>query len=397
MMEMKSSADPAMSPTNNQPVILTPELDPFEDQMLDDCNVFVKYLPPDLADSEFYNLFKSFGPIISSKIMVDQGTGKSLGYGFVRYANSIASLRAIQHMNGQRVANKRLLCKLANLSPSSFTSEFAKHPLLNYQAPSDNIYIKPLLQDTSEDDLRNLFGKYGKIVDCKVMVDRNTGLSRQIGFVRFETKDQATLAIVEMNNYKLNPSSPPLTVKFADTKEQKTARKAIRQKQFKPERGSSPQFYYPDLPLYDYPYPPQFSPFNSPNGSYIFSEAPVQQHHESSYYPQSYLPSSPPAPYLIYEYGSHDKAPPSSSMYPYEGIYSHIWNCYDPEEGVAPAEGIPPHSKYYEEDPAFNSRKLTMDTDYFYTSIMGSMEDDLDNSDEYHLLDDYLIMGTPPQ
>jgi len=166
---------------DSQHLMINPDSEGFDqDQMLDDCNVFVKYLPPDLSDSEFYNLFKSYGPIISSKIMVDQGTGKSLGYGFVRYANSNASLRAIHSMNGQRVANKRLLCKLANLSPSSFTSEFAKHPLLNYQAPSDNIYIKPLLQETSEDDLRKLFGKYGKIVDCKVMVDRNTGLSLKL-------------------------------------------------------------------------------------------------------------------------------------------------------------------------------------------------------------------------
>jgi len=336
--------------------------------------------------------------IISSKIMVDQGTGKSLGYGFVRYANSSASLRAIHHMNGQRVANKRLLCKLANLSPSSFTSEFAKHPLLNYQAPSDNIYIKPLLQDTSEDDLRKLFGKYGKIVDCKVMVDRNTGLSRQIGFVRFETKDQATLAIEEMNNYKLNPSAPPLTVKFADTKEQKTARKAIRQKQFKPERGSnlgsSPQpYYYPNQP-YDYPYPPQYSSFNS-QSPYIFSDVPF--HDTSPYYPPPYLPQSS-HPYLIYEYGSHDELPPPpSSVYPYEGIFSPIWNFYEAEEGAgAPVEGL--GSKYYVEDENRfnNSRRLTMDTDYFYPPLRGSIEDELDNnSDEFHASDDYLILGTP--
>jgi hypothetical protein len=48
---------------------------------LDDCNVFVKYLPSDLSDQDFYKLFSPFGEIISSKIMVDQSTGKSLGYG----------------------------------------------------------------------------------------------------------------------------------------------------------------------------------------------------------------------------------------------------------------------------------------------------------------------------
>jgi RNA recognition motif-containing protein len=335
--------------------------------MLDDCNVFVKYLPPDLSDPEFYNLFKSYGPIISSKIMIDQGTGKSLGYGFVRFANSSASLRAIHHMNGQRVANKRLLCKLANLSPSSFTSEFAKHPLLNYQAPSDNIYIKPLLQDTSEDDLHQLFGKYGKIVDCKVMVDRNTGLSRQIGFVRFETKDQATLAIEEMNNYKLNPSAPPLTVKFADTKEQKTARKAIRQKQFKPDpRGStlpsSPPYFYSNSPACDFPYS-QYSSFRPQSPYLAFSDVSLTET-PPPYYP-SFISQSSNSPFLIYEYGSNDDIA-SPSVYPFEGIFSPIWNIYN-EEGTVPVpEGLG-HKYYVEEDNRFNPSlsRLSMDTDYF--------------------------------
>jgi RNA recognition motif-containing protein len=369
-----------------------------QDQMLDDCNVFVKYLPPDLSDPEFYNLFKSYGPIISSKIMIDQGTGKSLGYGFVRFANSSSSLRAIHHMNGQRVANKRLLCKLANLSPSSFTSEFAKHPLLNYQAPSDNIYIKPLLQDTSEDDLHQLFGKYGKIVDCKVMVDRNTGLSRQIGFVRFETKDQATLAIEEMNNYKLNPSAPPLTVKFADTKEQKTARKAIRQKQFKlepPRSGnhlpsSPPAYFYSNPSSYDFPYP-QYSSF-SPQSPYLFSDAALEP---PPYYP-SFVSQASSSPFLIYEYGSNDDVS-STSMYPYEGVFSPIWNIYD-EDGMVPVpEGLG-YNYYVEEDNRFNSSlRLSMDTDYFCAGpIKGSFEDELDIiSEEYPPSDDYLILRTP--
>jgi hypothetical protein len=34
------------------------------------------------------------------------------------------------------------------------------------------------------DELRMLFEKFGPIKECKVMVDKNTGMSRQLGFVR---------------------------------------------------------------------------------------------------------------------------------------------------------------------------------------------------------------------
>jgi len=49
---------------------------------VDSLNVFIKFLPPQLTDEEFRQLFSSFGDVVSSKIMVDQATGRSLGYGY---------------------------------------------------------------------------------------------------------------------------------------------------------------------------------------------------------------------------------------------------------------------------------------------------------------------------
>jgi len=196
---------------------------------LDECNVFVKYLPPEVDDKEFHRMFKNYGNIVSCKIMVDQTSGKSLGYGFVRYSAPSAAQKCIDAMNGLRVSNKRLLCKLANQSSSTtYNAEYGKNPVLTAQVQSDNLYIKPLLPNTTEDDLRGIFGKFGRIIDCKVMIDRMTGLSRQIGFVRFETPQQAQTVIDEMNGFRLSPGAPPLIIKFADTKEQKEARQAMR-------------------------------------------------------------------------------------------------------------------------------------------------------------------------
>jgi RNA recognition motif-containing protein len=48
----------------------------------DPCNVFIKYLPPELTDSGLYSLFVRFGEIVSCKVMVDPITGHSLGYGY---------------------------------------------------------------------------------------------------------------------------------------------------------------------------------------------------------------------------------------------------------------------------------------------------------------------------
>jgi len=55
---------------------------PQSDSALDLSNVFVKYLPPEVDDKEFHRMFKNYGNIVSCKIMVDQTSGKSLGYGY---------------------------------------------------------------------------------------------------------------------------------------------------------------------------------------------------------------------------------------------------------------------------------------------------------------------------
>jgi len=182
---------------------------------LDQSNVFVKYLPPELTDSSLHSLFQPFGEIVSSKVMVDHQTGASLGYGFVRFVDPAEAQTAITSMTGQRIANKTLLCKLSNSSPNSGTPE-----------PSNNLYIKPLLASTTEDDLRAMFEKFGPINTCKVMVDKNTGQSRQIGFVKFEHLKDATAAMQKMNGHKLEEDAPPLVVKYAETENQKASRKA---------------------------------------------------------------------------------------------------------------------------------------------------------------------------
>lgn len=86
------------------------------------------------------------------------------------------------------------------------------------------------------------------------MIDRMTGLSRQIGFVRFETAQQAQAVIDEMNGFRLSPGAPPLIIKFADTKEQKEARQSMRARArgghhhgMHPGAGNShipPMYYY---------------------------------------------------------------------------------------------------------------------------------------------------------
>lgn len=50
---------------------------------LDPSNIFVKYLPSALRDSDLTELFQGYGEVLSSKIMIDPNSRKSLGFGYV--------------------------------------------------------------------------------------------------------------------------------------------------------------------------------------------------------------------------------------------------------------------------------------------------------------------------
>eukprot|EP00761_Pharyngomonas_kirbyi_P012994 gb/GECH01013021.1/.p1 GENE.gb/GECH01013021.1/~~gb/GECH01013021.1/.p1 ORF type:complete len:438 (+),score=108.02 gb/GECH01013021.1/:1-1314(+) len=211
----------------------------------DSCNVFVKFLPPSVDDTALNNMFSQFGAILSAKVMVNQQTGASLGYGFVRFGNPDEAARAIRTMNGYKIEKKTLLCKYSNAQPNNQRTP----------APSNNLYIKPLLPTTNEEQLRQLFSPFGPIKQVKVMIDKLTGQSRQIGFVMFENQADAENALKRMSGYKWDPSAPPLTVKFAESDSEKALRK---QKQRQRNRVNQAQ------PM---PVPPgMYAPYPAPTG-----------------------------------------------------------------------------------------------------------------------------------
>ncbi|WP_022852073.1 RNA recognition motif domain-containing protein [Limisalsivibrio acetivorans] len=52
-----------------------------------------------------------------------------------------------------------------------------------------NIFVGNLPFNSTEDELRDLFGGYGEVISVKIINDRETGRSRGFGFVEMEDAD----------------------------------------------------------------------------------------------------------------------------------------------------------------------------------------------------------------
>ena len=62
-----------------------------------------------------------------------------------------------------------------------------------------NLFIHNISWKISDDQLRELFEKFGEIKSCKIITDRDTNRSKGFGFVEFFTDEAGNAAIEGMN------------------------------------------------------------------------------------------------------------------------------------------------------------------------------------------------------
>lgn len=177
-------------------------------------NLIVNYLPQTMTQEEIRSLFSSIGEVESCKLIRDKVTGQSLGYGFVNYHRTEDASKAIQTLNGLRLQNKTI--KVSYARPSSEAIKGA------------NLYVSGLPKHMAQPDLERLFSSCGNIITSRILCDNITGggpskadgsvpgLSKGVGFIRFDQRIEAERAIAKLNGTVPEGATEPITVKFAN-------------------------------------------------------------------------------------------------------------------------------------------------------------------------------------
>lgn len=75
--------------------------------------IFVGNLPWKATEEELKKLFEAFGAVLSVKIVLDQYTGKSKGFGFVEMEESEGAEAAIRELNEKPFLDRTLRVSLA--------------------------------------------------------------------------------------------------------------------------------------------------------------------------------------------------------------------------------------------------------------------------------------------
>lgn len=165
--------------------------------------LIINYLPQTLADEDFESMFSSVGELKACKIVRDRGSGYSFGFGFVEYVNDSDAAKAIELLNGTQLQNKTI--KVA-------------YSRQGEKIKGATLHVRNLPKTCSEKELETLFSVYGTIIQCRILTCRDTGESRGVGFVLYNTRDQAEAAMTALHGTMPPGCAAPLNVSFAQDK-----------------------------------------------------------------------------------------------------------------------------------------------------------------------------------
>ncbi|RMZ88752.1 hypothetical protein DV736_g4029, partial [Chaetothyriales sp. CBS 134916] len=171
-------------------------------------NVYIRGFMPDTTDEDLDRWASRFGEIESCKAIIEQDTGKCKGFGFVMYYSPAAAencIRGFFHLGFQAsYAQKSRNSRLKDLEDKTST----------------NIYCTGVPIEWNESDLAKHFLPFHAI-STKICRDVPSGVSKEVGFARFESREIAERAIKEFHGVHVDHDGVKLCLRFADTKAQK--------------------------------------------------------------------------------------------------------------------------------------------------------------------------------
>ena len=153
-------------------------------------NIFIKNLDKSIDNKALLDTFAQFGTITSAKVAMD-GQGNSKGYGFVQFETQEAAQAAIDNVNGMELNDKQVY-----VGPFQRRAERSN----TGEAKFNNVYVKNLSENLSDEKLREKFAEHGAVTSCVIMRDEE-GKSKGFGFVCYEEPEGAAAAVEKLDGY----------------------------------------------------------------------------------------------------------------------------------------------------------------------------------------------------
>ncbi|KAK4087068.1 hypothetical protein Purlil1_8587 [Purpureocillium lilacinum] len=148
-----------------------------------------------IKDESLRDYFSQFGEVVECTVMRDSSTGRSRGFGFLTFkdAKTVNIVMVKEHfLDGKIIDPKRAIPR-------------------DEQEKTSKIFVGGVSQETTDQEFRDYFAQFGRVVDATLMMDKDTGRPRGFGFVTFESEAGVDACI----NVPLEIHGKPVEVKKA--------------------------------------------------------------------------------------------------------------------------------------------------------------------------------------
>ena len=150
--------------------------------------IFVRGLGWDTTSDTLKQIFAQFGEVEEGAVILDKGTGKSRGFGFVTFRHMDGAQRSLKEPS-KRIDGRMTVCQLAATGALQTNS--------NQEVSQRKIYVGNVPLELAADRLLALFAGYGEIEEGPLGFDKFTGRSRGFALIIYKTVEAAKRALSE--------------------------------------------------------------------------------------------------------------------------------------------------------------------------------------------------------
>lgn len=176
--------------------------------------LFVGSLPASASNERLEEIFSEIGPVKQCFVVRDKGTEKCRGFGYVTFSMEEDAQRAMKDV--KEFDGKKLSISVAKKKIKDKRKTAPKEPApapVSAPAPKENeektkgirkthlkarLIIRNLSFKCSEDDLKEVFSKFGTVRENKIAL-KPDGKMRGFAFVQFKNVSEAAKALTAMN------------------------------------------------------------------------------------------------------------------------------------------------------------------------------------------------------
>ncbi|CAN6479412.1 unnamed protein product [Victoria cruziana] len=164
-----------------------------------DLKLFVGNLPYNVDSSRLAGLFEQAGNVEMVEVIYDKLTGRSRGFGFVTMSTVQEAELAEKQFNGYELDGRTLRVNAGPPPQKLDSSSRGSRGAGGFNDSSNRVHVGNLSWGVDDLALETLFSEHGRVMEARVVYDRESGRSRGFGFVTLSSADEVNGAIDSLN------------------------------------------------------------------------------------------------------------------------------------------------------------------------------------------------------